>query len=292
MSRERLFSSEKAEYHKVMKKHDNECDIADIIQSDLFDTYDKNNVIRIRNMQNDELFPFNADAFVRWFEQNPTHPLTRENIQYLADRVKFKKECRQKLSARPFSEITDDFSRSLVARFFVLLEKLYTKREVLSEEESLEVMECKAYTDISTWEECGLVFTNLDFSQTVEKLTNQPDGSWIVRKSSQHQNIMKNAEIVVLATKCLGQIYQSRLLYVYGVGWFVGDSYMPLTSLRELQAAGYVYPKHITWSHVIENFAETQSLDITKLIRPVSQNVDQSQVADQSDASKVSDESH
>lgn len=268
MSSERLFSSEKSEYQKIVKKHDNEYDIADIIQSDLFDTYDKNNLIRIRNMQNDELFPFNADAFIRWFEQSPTHPLTRENLQYLTDRVRFKKECRQKLSYRPFSDITDDFSRSLVVRLFGLLEKLYTNHEVLSEEESLQLMECEAYTDISTWQDCGLLFTTLDFSQTVEKLSSQPNGSWIIRKSSQHQNIMKNAEIVVLATKCLGQIYQYRLLYVYGIGWFVGDSSMPLTSLRELQAAGYVYPKHLTWSHVVEHFAQTQSLDVTKLIRP------------------------
>jgi hypothetical protein len=102
----------------------------------------------------------------------------------------------------------------------------------------------------------------------MEKLMNQPDGSWLIRKSSQHQNIMKNAEIVVLASKCLGQIYQSRLLYVHGVGWFAGDSYMPLTSLRELQATGYVIPKYITWSHVIQSYADTQSLDVTRLIRP------------------------
>lgn len=268
MSDEKLFSSSRTEYQKVVKKHDNECDIADILQSDLFDTYDQNNMIRIRNMQNEELFPFNATAFIRWFEQNPTHPLTRENLSYLTERVKFKKQCMETLPLHHFIDITTEFTMGLVNRLFILLTKKYSENQELTSEESIAMMECKAYTDISTWEECGLVFKNLDFTQTTAKLTNEPDGSWLIRKSSQHQNIMKNAEIVVLATKCLGQIYQSRLLYVYGVGWFVGDAYMPLTSLRELQAAGYVYPKHITWTHVLENYAETKNFDISKLIRP------------------------
>lgn len=264
-----LYNPVTSEYSYIFKSHNDENDIVDTINAELFNTTNIGDVIRIRNEQNDDLFPFNAAAFIKWFEINPTHPMTREHLGYLHSRIEFKKKCIEQLPPKEFQTITLEYNMSLLAEFQILMLKRHSEKIILSPEENLKLLECQSYLDLSTWETANYIFTDMNFSQAKTMLQSKPTGSWLIRKSSQHHNIMKNAEIVVVAYKHIEKVLQVRLLYVHGVGWYRGNERMPLTSFRLLKESGCLLD-YVTLCHAAESFFETATCHVDKLIKPPS----------------------
>lgn len=264
----RLFASTQSEYGRVFERHQQEHDIVDVIDPSLFDTTNMTNVFRVRNIVNDDVFPFNAEAFVRWFEVNPTHPLTRERLDYIRARVEFKKLCMERLPPKQFQDLTPEFSQSLIPLFMHLINLRSKQRIPMTPEEEVQLLECQAYMDVASWEDSGRMFKDLDYDGTTALLRFKPYGSWLVRKSSKHANVMKNSDIIVLAYIGPSGVRQVRYLHVHGVGWFGGGLDMPLTSLRDLQSRGYVNPEYVTLGHLIESYCMGQWIDIDNLVIP------------------------
>ena len=265
---DRLFDSNQSEYQNSFEKHKQENDIVDVIDPNLFNTTDVMNVFRVRNTVNDDVFPFNAEAFIRWFEINPTHPLTRERLDYIRQRVEFKKLCMERLPSKQFQDITPEYSKSLIPIYMQLLNLRWKQKIPQTSEEEVKLLECKAYMDVASWEDSGRIFKNLDFDGTIKTLESKPNGSWLIRKSSQHMNVMKNSDIIVLAYVCPIKIIQIRYLHVHCVGWYCVGSNMPLTSLRDLHASGYVNPDYVTFGHIIESYCMYGHIDMDKFVTP------------------------
>lgn len=232
------FPSHQQLYRRTVERHDQELNLVDEIDASLFETTTPHDIFLVRNGQNDELFPFNASAFLRWFDLHATHPLTREDLSYLADRIDFKKRCLRDLPVRLFAEVTPAFLADLLHRWDQWMSSL---PRALSSDDERFFLECQAYLNEATLEEHHWIHPALTLEQTRSLLGPLPPGSWLLRRSSQHTQILKNASILVLAFKTPLQVKQCRLLHVQAVGWFVVDPPTPLTSLRALQA--YVGPK-------------------------------------------------
>lgn len=263
-----LYNPTQQDYSFTIQKHNEENDIVDTIQADLFDTTNIGDVIRIRNEQNDDLFPFNATAFIQWFDINPTHPLTRERLDYIRPRIDFKKKCIEQLPRTEFKGLTPEYTQSLLHEFKSLMVKRYvTPGQPWTSSDDLKLLECQAYLDLSAWENAGHIFKKMDYTQTQSELKTKPVGTWMIRKSSQHANVMKNSDIVVIGSKKVDRIYQVRLLYVHGVGWYIGSENMPIESFHALREARN-YPDHITWCHALEHFISSQTCHMDKLFIP------------------------
>jgi hypothetical protein len=263
-----LFRPTTSVYCQIVRNHDTESDIVDEIDASLFDTTNAQDIIRIRNSQNDDLFPFNARAFIKWYEINPTHPLTRENLNYLRSRIDFKKQCMDVLEVKQFKDITLQYTYSLLELFGELMSKKYGDREALDAMYCRYLLECQAYIDLSTLEVKNMVHRDMNFREASDKLNDKPPGSWLLRKSSRHDGVMKNAEIVVLAWKSERTVYQNRLLNVHGVGWFKVYGDTPVHSFQALQGAVKRDPDYVTLCHAFESYCGCHFILWDKLIIP------------------------
>jgi hypothetical protein len=217
-----LWQQQQVEYCNVLQEHKGECDLFDDIEVEMVSDGNYHDHIRIRKLQNDDLFPYNTAAFVQWFEMKSTDPQTRESLVYLQKRVSLKKELVQAFGDVKRADVTPEFvDECLVAGWQSMLEGSH----------GASVLKAKGFVDLASLSRNGFIHTDLNFEQTKTKLMEESVvGSWLLRKSSIHGTLMKNAEIVVLAYvsqntnprngSVITRPCQMRLLHVYGVGWF------------------------------------------------------------------------
>ena len=203
-----------------------------------------------------------------------THPLTNEDISYLAPRLAFKKRCCEELKPCNIVELDESYFQKLWHTFQVLAP---IPLPHVNSTQSVQLLECQALLDFAWFERNGLIWRNLSFDETREKLSVLPEGSWLMRTSSQHNHVMNYAQLIVLAytgrspvpapligeskqdpdeidtespcpsptlTPCpsslpICSVFQFRFLYVQGVGIFNGTEKMPIHKLSALLDAGY-----------------------------------------------------
>lgn len=237
------FQSKGAVYGTVMKKHDKECDLIDDIDVSQFQVRPYSSVFTVRRFQNDDLFPYDASAFLGWFIRSSTDPQTRENLSYITRRVDFKRSCFAMFPALNFGTLDKEFVQNLWTTVAVplLQQAEHNVKPRLNLDE--DIMKVRAFVDLNTLDNLGLVWHTLDFDSTLKKLTsdNLPIGTWLMRRSSQH-NYMPNAEVICIAYlrnvvdldgKTSVVCYQMRLVNVLGVGWYSSFSTDDLTSFKK-----------------------------------------------------------
>lgn len=268
------FSSSKGEYASLSKERKGEFDLNDYIEPEKYEQDSFHNVIRIRYHTNDKLFPFHAPTFITWFYKSPFNPLTREPLSYLRDRIKFKERCMKSFADRKTSDITPAYLDDLIERFGA-----FAFEQFKNIQDEKYYLECEAFLDLATFESHGYVWTsdNMDYQKTQFVLGDEkiPPGSWLLRKSSQHHNLMPNAEMVVIAYKReSGKVVQIRLVNVYGVGWYSCDGNVPLSKFLMLgyfvhpSKSSIAAPDYLSICHVIRTFVEERNIVFSQCVKP------------------------
>ena len=147
-------------------------------------------------MENDELFPYDASVFTIWYDNSQTDPMTREDLSYIEERVKLKKEgllyCDQKLLHRIFE------SPVLQSRLFEEL----MNAGCLEYYHSNYRLPLRMCIDPKSLEDAGYLW-NIDCETSSELLVNTPPKTWLIRRTSPKNNetLMKNAEIVTFSRR-------------------------------------------------------------------------------------------
>lgn len=192
--------------------------------------------IRIRRLQNDELFPYDAATFLNWYEQFQTDPVTREDLSYIANRVKLKHErllyFDKDLLYRIFC------STSLQKELFQELVRVGSLKWFSSQY----LLPLRVCIDPKSLEDIGYLW-DLDCSGAEALLKNKPSRTWLIRRSSTKNTecLMKNAELVTISRRkmvpisstdtclnitqpkyrdCHTLVFHARFLHVIGVGWY------------------------------------------------------------------------
>jgi hypothetical protein len=189
-------------------------------------------IIRIRHIQNDELFPYDAEIFVEWFTKHQNDPCTREDLSYIENRVRLKQEC--------LMYFDQDFLRKVYGSVDtqISLFKEYLRVGSVFNYPRLRKLPLRACVDAKTLE-CGKYLFNMDCQNAKALLESKPVGTWIIRRSSPHnnKNLMKNAELISMSCKLKSdsvgnaqiksgktdqqsKTVHHRFLHVFGVGWF------------------------------------------------------------------------
>jgi hypothetical protein len=261
-------------YSSIVDDHDGEFDLSTDIEAKDVSTMDLHGVIRIRKLHNDSLFPFDARTFIQWFETNPTDPHTREDLSYLRNRVGFKKKCLATFPDKKIDQLDEHYRKNLTTHTLEILRKKVVGTP-LDDAEKLVLLEGRSFVDIASLEESGYVWTTLGYHQTTATLQNKPVRSWILRKSSRHDNLMPNAEIIVIAFKCSHGTKQRRCVFVHGVGWYVCDGNVPLGSFRALgshfytgQGSGIAPPHYLTIIDLLDDYlCAKKMIDLDKCVK-------------------------
>lgn len=255
-----LYGSTSASYEKALQSHRDECDLMEEIDPSLLETKSQSEIFLVRNAQNDDVFPFQAEAFIRWFERSPTHPLTRERLDYLAERVALKKQALTLVDIK-FGDRTPEWQDQLLQQWDDLMRQEAASPSPSSVYLTRPWLACRLFIDEALLSDRQWIHATLNYGSTVHHLKDRPPGSWLLRTSSQHYAIMKNARLLVLAwVDQLQGVVQTRLLHVQGVGWYLGGQTLPLTSFRELMASRHPAPDFVTLVDVIVHYHRKKRL--------------------------------
>lgn len=195
---ENIFCSRENMYSVVVEEHKNLFGLVDTFDPEEYKKLPVHYLIRIRR-PNGTVSLYETHALKKWLDQNPTDPITRENISFQKKRVIEKLSWMQKFDTMKNSDVTSTFKKKLL--------KDYIDNPIQNREAA------RAFVDISTFYDCGFVYENL----TVENTKETAGNGWLLRVSSKHRSndLKKNTQVVVFST---GKI-QQRLLEVDGMGF-------------------------------------------------------------------------
>ncbi len=142
---------------------------------------------------------YETEALKTWIDQNPIDPLTRQNIYFQKPRVDAKLSWMKKFNIIKTSDVTSEFKQKILRN--------YIDNPTENKEEA------RAFVDISTFFDYGLIHKDLTFENTI----NTVGKGWLLRVSSKHNSddLKKNTQVVVFST---GKI-QARLVEVDGMGF-------------------------------------------------------------------------
>ncbi len=179
------------------------------------------NIIRIRRIQNDELFPYDSAFFVEWYKDNKIDPCTREDLSYIESRVELKQECLHYFDRTFLREAFSSMKHQ------IMMFKTLIRAGSLDLFPTMQLLPLRACVDPLTLEYGHYLF-NIDFEKSKSVLQSAPIGSWIIRRSSpcNDKSLMKNAELVSFSR--IGKrptsgdkfISHHRFIHVDGVGWY------------------------------------------------------------------------
>jgi len=234
--------------------------------------------IRIRRMENDELFPYDASIFIPWYDNSPTDPVTREDLSYIEGRVQLKKECLlycdQDFLHRTFG------STVLQSKLFKELMRVGCLQHYASNY----VLPLRVCIDPKSLEDAGYLW-NIDCNTAAERLVNMPPKTWLIRRSSPKNNesLMKNAELVTLSrrtfvnlptsTLCPSKIKHpvshTRYLHAIGVGWYPASfnienatSFLRFVTENEMK----MVPSYSSFIDLIDSYRRRNHLEYSQLL--------------------------
>jgi hypothetical protein len=269
-----LFNTQQVDYCKVLQEHKGECDLLDDIEPEMVTDGNYHDHVRIRKLQNDELFPYNTDSFVTWYEMKRIEPHTRESLVYLKKRVNLKKKLKEKFGDVKRGDVTEAFVDECLETGWQAMVEGKSKNDV-------NVLKARGFVDLAALCRNGFIHAGMDFEATKNLMKDSDVGSWLLRKSSIHGNLMKNAEIVVLAYvknvvngfRVHKVVSQLRLLHVYGVGWFECSERYIYTSFKLFGAKRTnnmnvgANPDHATLLDVIMEYQSEGGIKWDKVIK-------------------------
>jgi hypothetical protein len=177
-----MFENRSNVYGKIVESKDGEFNLESDIKMSEIEEDNYHNILLVRVPEKNIVFPFHADMFIKWFHKQKSHPHTREGIEYLKKRIEFKEMCLRELPVVAKKEVTLEYRMR-----FVPVDSLKGL-----------TLEQRAFVDTGVLERCGWIHDDKDFDVSIKLLMDKPVKSWFLRKSSRHNRIMKNAEILVL----------------------------------------------------------------------------------------------
>lgn len=182
--------------------------LADTINSSYIDNATSEGIIWIRRIENDQLFPYDAGYFTKWYHLNQTDPVTREDLRHVGQYVHLKELEMQVNCAVKLRGITKAFKTEL-------LQQLLRGRIQSFDDNIL----ARCHIDLNI-----LIRNNMVHSMTFYECQNfmkeRPEKMACLLRRSCATNGMPNSEVVVLSIKTPKRIYQYRFLHVMGVGWY------------------------------------------------------------------------
>jgi hypothetical protein len=269
LQRKPTFVSQTSEYSSVAEDHKGELDLFEDISQERYETGLYHDVIRIRR-SNEDTFPYHAPTFITWYDMKQTDPLTREYLGFLQKRIDAKKKARELFGNVKVVDVTPEFLVQCVEEGVAAKIISTERKDQITDEELLCVNRLEAFGSVNAFLKAKYI-SNATFVTSVSNLEDQPIGSWLLRCSSQHSNIMKNSEIIVLAYKKESKVCQRRFIHVYGVGWFEGNEKLPLNSYKLMsiyltRTTRLAAPHYTSIWNILATKFDTGDIDLSKLV--------------------------
>ena len=223
-------------YLTLMDSHQGQLDLYDTISVDRRRTDGFHDVILIRRYLNDAVFPYHTDFFIRHYITNSTDPVTREDLSHVWQYVAYKRMCWENFGHVKTTDVTPDY-RMAVAKLW---------REQPDDPAALRA--ARAFVDLHTLQQIGFI-QPLNADEAVRILTGKPEGSWMIRHTTNAWP-MKNVDVFSVSVvktmpsssperENLGpRVIHHRYAHLYGAGVFEWCSPNRPASLREM------YPDH------------------------------------------------
>lgn len=266
------FPSREAVYMRTIQKHNQESDLKDEVNHKKLQDETYHSIVRIRFLQNDDVFPFDAGIMLDWYfmklnaqpPQVPTHPITKEDLTYIKKRMHFKKQC---------FDFKDQFDVKLNDQDAIqyVLQHAHESVSTLSGSSLVKWIQCADRMDLNKLEEAKMLWLDLDLDSTYDKMINENvlPGSWLLRKSSLHAKIMPNACIFVFAYKMNEKnIDQTRMLWVDGVGIYVISPHEPVTSFKAFWESRPVDQREPKYPHLAALISSYAMYDLIRCSPP------------------------
>jgi hypothetical protein len=248
------FPSQRKVFQNTLLKEYGAFNLVETISSSFIDNAVSRELIWIRRLNNDSLFPYDSELFIRWYRDNHTDPVTRENLAYIEKYVELKDAEIINVPRKKLSDLSHEFRKCLLQK--LIQDQVYSLVENVS---------VRCYIDLSVLRGAGYVHS-LSFRECNEYLSVQQSRGknrlFLLRTSSvdpesairsaldadpserhaavrqdppegQMRMKMPNSEIVVLAVLADQRVVQYRLLHVMGVGWYKVTPKDVLRSFKE-----------------------------------------------------------
>jgi hypothetical protein len=210
------FVSQAAQYAEFVADHIEELDLHDTISLERREEQPYHDMISVRRIHNDTIFPYHTGSFCQWFAQKQTDPITRENLSYIAPFVQFKRDCLQRFSHIKTLDVTPEFLQQLASHWWQnCIKPLDQKGEQNQNVTDL----ARAFVDLHTLERMHLIHVDVDVEDTETLLMKYPVGTWLLR-TSKMPNIIPYSEVFTVSGRSLERVVHNRMVYIYGVGYY------------------------------------------------------------------------
>lgn len=251
----------------VMKKEYGSFNLLKDIHSSWMTNVEANEIIIIRRICTDDLYPYDAGTFLTWWHVSPTDPVTREDLSYIQSYVELKQELLMCLPNMLLNQITLEFKLNLLDKYIM---NVLCGKTIVNMDKNDSIL-FKNFLDPSTWKKGKYLF-NKNMEESVEYMKSQQEGYWMMRKSSKHKakNIMRNSECVSFTYQNSNkQIKHVRTLHVIGNGWFwANKSSDHMKSFAEFAMNRKSFePTFVSFVEILECFVEKHQLDWKKIIK-------------------------
>lgn len=189
------------------------------IRTSLIETVTTNQMILIRRMLTDKLYPYDASIFLSWWNMSHTDPVTREDLSYITAHVNLQCEMMMlpKTSNIPnlMKDVTSTMTVKLLEKYVMEVKK--GSRNISDDEWVM----CRFFLEPSVWKKANYLF-NVTPEQSETIMSERKEGEWMMRRSSKHKSecVMPNSECVTFTLKKVASVFHTRVINVLGVGWF------------------------------------------------------------------------
>lgn len=173
--------------------------------------------IRIRRLHNDNVFPFNAMMFIKWYNQEKREdPLTREPLGYLQKRVKFKMECIKYVEdhgEHGDAAYSDENAKNQLQTYLKGGDASSITLRMLVSLHTLNISRCIHMT------------SNIDeVCKILDQRCSKSGKGFMIRISSKdpftESNIMKNASVITFSRLMNSEYSHLRFILIEGIGWY------------------------------------------------------------------------
>lgn len=235
---EHAFASTQSVCHTTLLREYGSFNLMEDIRSQLIDEIASTDVVLIRRMATDQMYPYHAATFLQWWVQEKTDPMTRESLEYISKYVEMQCQALSNLKApQPslcsqivHSDTMPPGTASLLCEYIVshlVPQKIphaeYCECDGIPDDDKS--IRYRYLLDVAVWEKAGYLSSpEISRERCAELIGDMPVGSFTIRKSSLHNVpgvMMRNSECVSFTVrKTTGETRHIRTVHVFGVGWF------------------------------------------------------------------------
>lgn len=221
-----LYEPKQAVYGKVVARHADELDLFDTIDVERYQGQPVHEVVTLRKMGNDDLFPYHTPTLYTWVQNNPTDPLTRESLAYVVPRINEKYKWMQMFREIRPHNVTPEFVDLSLTQWWMTFDDTGVAVEMSAAHREYVREQARAFVDLNALERNKMLWPSTDLEGARALLADKPN-CWMLRKSSRHQDgRMPASEVFTLSmhNKQADGSWNCRLINVCGVGLYMVGS--------------------------------------------------------------------